>query len=84
MTAEFSARNAASLAELEKDSSVEIRRFPDEVIEQMRVWTDELVQELIKRDPRAAKIHASFADYKQKAARWSAISEQAYLNTRSL
>jgi TRAP-type mannitol/chloroaromatic compound transport system substrate-binding protein len=84
MTAEFSARNAASLAVLEKDSRVEIREFPAEVIKQMRAWTNELLEDLVSRDPRSAKIYASFADYKQKAARWSAISEQAFLNARSL
>jgi TRAP-type mannitol/chloroaromatic compound transport system substrate-binding protein len=84
MAAEFSARNAEYLAELELDSSVEIRPFPAEVINQLRTLTDELVQELIERDPRSKKIHASFMAYKKKAERWSAISEQAYLNTRQL
>jgi TRAP-type mannitol/chloroaromatic compound transport system substrate-binding protein len=84
MTAEFSARNAESLAELEKDTRVEIREFPPEVLDQMRIWTNELVEELVARDPQAAKIYASFSAYKEKAVRWSAISEQAFLNTRSL
>ncbi len=84
MAAEFSARNAEYLAELEQDASVEIRPFPAEVIEQLRTLTDELVQELIERDPRSQKIYESFMAYKQKAERWSAISEQAYLNTRQL
>jgi TRAP-type mannitol/chloroaromatic compound transport system substrate-binding protein len=84
MTAEFMARNAEALAELEKDSRVEIREFPPEVIEQMRVWTNEVLDELVARDPKAAKIYASFSKYKKKAVRWSAISEQAFLNTRSL
>jgi TRAP-type mannitol/chloroaromatic compound transport system substrate-binding protein len=83
MMAEFSARNAESLAALEKDTRIEIREFPPEVIEQMRAWTNELVDELVARDPQAAKIYASFSDYKRKAVRWSAISEQAFLNTRS-
>ena len=83
MTAEFSARNAEYLAELEQDSSVEIRQFPPEVLATLREYTDELMAELIARDPAAAKIHASFSAYKKKAARWSALSEQAFLNARS-
>lgn len=84
MTAEFSARNAESLAELENDPTVEIREFPAEVIDQMRTWNKEIIDELVARDPWAAKIYASFSAYKKKAERWSAISEQAFLNTRQL
>jgi TRAP-type mannitol/chloroaromatic compound transport system substrate-binding protein len=56
MTAEFSARNAEYLANLEQDENVEIREFPDEVIAQLRDLSDELIAELVERDPRAAKI----------------------------
>jgi TRAP-type mannitol/chloroaromatic compound transport system substrate-binding protein len=83
MTAEFSARNAEYLAELEQDSTVEIKQFPPEVLAVLREYTDELLAELIARDPAAAKIYASFSAYKEKAARWSALSEQAFLNARS-
>jgi TRAP-type mannitol/chloroaromatic compound transport system substrate-binding protein len=84
MTAEFSARNAEYLAELEMDSRVEIRPFPPEVIAQLSALTDELINELIERDPRSRKIYESFNAYKKRAERWSAISEQAFLNTRKL
>ena len=84
MTAEFTARNAEQLAVLEEESSVELREFPPEVLKQLRVWTDELVAELVAKDPEAAKIFASFDAYRVKAQRWSELSEQAFLNTRAL
>jgi len=83
MTAEFTARNAEYLAELEQDASVQIREFPAEVLAQLRTYSNELVAELIERDESAAKIFASFSAYKKKAQRWSQLSEQAYLNARS-
>ena len=82
MTAEFSARNAEYLAELEKDNKVQLREFPREVLATLRGYMDEIVAELVASDPEIAKIYASYSAYKQKAARWSAISEQAYLNAR--
>ena len=54
------------------------------MLKQLRDWTDELVAELVAEDPQAAKIYASFDAYREKAKRWSAISEQAFLNTRDL
>ncbi|MEC9375268.1 MAG: TRAP transporter substrate-binding protein [Pseudomonadota bacterium] len=82
MTAEFSARNAEYLALLDQDENINIREFPRQVIQQLRSLTDDLLIELIERDPRAKKIHQSFIAYQKRAIRWSAISEQAYLNTR--
>ncbi len=83
MTAEFFARNAEYLEQLEQDETVDIRAFPDEVMAQLRELTDELIAELVARDERAAKIYQSFSEYKKQAERWSSISEQAYLNIRS-
>jgi TRAP-type mannitol/chloroaromatic compound transport system substrate-binding protein len=84
MTAEFSARNAEQLAALEEDKSVQIRAFPDDVLVKLRDITEELIAELVAEDPQAAKIYASFDAYRKKAQRWSALSEQAFLNTRDL
>ncbi len=83
MMAEYSARNAAALADLEQNPEVEIRRFPDEVLDALRGYVDEIIAELVERDPRAAKINASFQAYKAKAVRWTDISEKAFLNTRN-
>jgi TRAP-type mannitol/chloroaromatic compound transport system substrate-binding protein len=84
MTAEFTARNARSLQQLVSEGEVEIRPFPDDVLRQLRMITDEVVAELVAEDPNAAKIYASFAAYRDTVSKWTAISEQAMLNTRTL
>ncbi len=84
MTAEYSARNAEQLATLQEDAGVQIKKFPDDVLIELRELTDQLVDELVERDPQAAKIYASFSAYREKAKAWSAISEQAYLQARDL
>ncbi len=84
MTAEFTARNAQSLEKLDKEGEVEIRRFPDDVMKQLRALTGEVVDELIARDPVAAKIYDSFSSFKETVGAWTEISEQAILDTRRL
>jgi TRAP-type mannitol/chloroaromatic compound transport system substrate-binding protein len=84
MTAEFTARNAQSLQQLVSEDEVEIRPFPDDVLRQLRMITDEVVAEFVAEDPNAAKIYASFAAYRDTVSKWTAISEQAMLNTRAL
>jgi TRAP-type mannitol/chloroaromatic compound transport system substrate-binding protein len=82
MMAEYTARNAESLVAVENNPEIELKRFPEEVLRQLRVYTEEIMAELVARDPRAAKIYASFSAYKTKAERWTKISEKAFLETR--
>jgi len=82
MMAEFTARNAFALEDIENNPEVEIRRFPDEVLEKLHGYVDEIISELAARDPRAARINESFQAYKSRVARWTEISEKAFLNTR--
>jgi TRAP-type mannitol/chloroaromatic compound transport system substrate-binding protein len=84
MAAEYTHGNAESLSQIQQDTEVEVRRFPDEVIWLLKSHTDKVVQELMERDPASAKIGKAFYDYLAKASKNSMISEQAYLNTRDL
>lgn len=84
MTAEFTARNAQALEKLVEDGEIEIRPFPPEVLRRLKSLTDEMIADLVKKNARAARIHASFAAYRESVANWTAISELAMLNTRSL
>ena len=82
MMAEYTARNAEALVAIEANPDVELRRFPDDVINRLRGYVDDIIAELVERDPQAAKINASFQEWKQKLERWTALSEKAYLDTR--
>ena len=84
MMAEFTVRNAQSLEQLRTEGEVEIRQFPDEVLRALREISDALIEELAAGDPMVARIRNSFATYKDSVAGWSAISEQAFMNTREL
>jgi TRAP-type mannitol/chloroaromatic compound transport system substrate-binding protein len=83
MTAEFVARNAQSLAQLRADGDIEIRSFPPEVLQKLKVLADEVIQELVDRDPQVARVYESFSAYREMAEDWSNLSERAMLNTRS-
>jgi TRAP-type mannitol/chloroaromatic compound transport system substrate-binding protein len=63
--------------------NVQVKTFPKEVIDAMRKANDELIQEFAARDPLAKEIIESQADYLAKARAWTAISDQAYLNSMS-
>lgn len=82
MISEYMARNASALATLEEDSSVEIRGFPDSVLEGLERHTLEVIEELADADPIVGRVWESYRSFQNASRGWQRISEQAYLNTR--
>ncbi|MDB4261513.1 TRAP transporter substrate-binding protein [bacterium] len=84
MLDEFTARNNAALQELVETHGVELRRLPDEVL--LALWraNEVVMQELIDKDPMAAKVYASFKSFYDGARAYHHISEQAYINARDV
>ncbi|WP_189465235.1 TRAP transporter substrate-binding protein [Litchfieldella qijiaojingensis] len=81
MLVEYNARNIEALKQLQ-DSGVELRRFPEDLLQQLQVYSDEVVQELAEEDPMAARIYESYRAYQQGAAAYNQVAEQAYIETR--
>ncbi len=83
MLAEYVHGNTMALKNLAGNPDVDVRRFPAEVLALLREIADEVVQEMVAKDPAAARIYESFSQYREAAAEWQHISEQAILETRS-
>jgi len=84
MTAEFTARNAMSLQQLKAEGKVELRRFPDDVMKQLRELTNEVINDVVARDPVAARVYESFSTFKNTVGAWTDIADLAMLESRSL
>jgi TRAP-type mannitol/chloroaromatic compound transport system substrate-binding protein len=83
MLAEYTTRNNDALDTLVNKHKVEIRRFPEEVLTELRSLSDQVVKELAAKDAFAQEVYESFSSYRDKAVNWSEYSERAYLNTRA-
>ena len=66
-----------------EDPDVELRRFPQEVLDVLKNITNEIVAEWIAKDPAAKKIADSYYAFLEKAEFGQKVTEQAYLETRS-
>ncbi|MDH3746968.1 MAG: TRAP transporter substrate-binding protein DctP [Gammaproteobacteria bacterium] len=82
MNAEYMHGNANALQQLVDDPNIELRAFPEEVLEHLEDIANEVIAELVDRDPASAKIYASFDAFRQKSKLNQRISEQAFLETR--
>tara|TARA_B100000530_G_scaffold313868_1_gene242534 strand:- start:111 stop:962 length:852 start_codon:yes stop_codon:yes gene_type:complete len=84
MLAEYTARNNAALVELVEQHGVEVRRLPDDVIEEFKRLSQEVTEEIIDDDPLSQRIYESYQDYYEGVVQFHEISEKAYINTRGL
>jgi TRAP-type mannitol/chloroaromatic compound transport system substrate-binding protein len=83
MVAEYTHGNAYALQQLIDDPDVELRKFPQEVLDLLKSITEELVAEWVAKDPAAKKIADSYYAFLAKSAYGQKVTEQAYLETRS-
>jgi TRAP-type mannitol/chloroaromatic compound transport system substrate-binding protein len=84
MLDEFTARNNAALRILVDEHGVQLRRLPDDVLLELWRASEVVMQELVEKDPMAARIYASYKEFFDGVRAYHHISEQAYINARDI
>lgn len=84
MISEYTARNNEALDTLVNQHQVKVLPLPPEVLVKLRQLSDQVMGELVAKDPVAEKIYQSLSKFKQQVTRWSAISEQAFFQARDM
>ena len=82
MQSEFEARNGQALKALVEEHGVELRRFPDDVLAQLREITNEVIEEIADSDPMARRVWDSLNAYTQQVKPWTEMGLQAVFNAR--
>ena len=80
MLSQFEARNHAALRKLVDEDGVVLRAYPQDVLEALKRTAREVVAEFCARDPKSAKVYASFEKFQRSVAAWSRLSEQPFYN----
>ena len=83
LLAEYTARNNAALRELEDVHGVELKRLPDDVLDEIKKISYEMTAEIAGDDPLSQKIYNSYQQYRKGVVEYHEISERAYINARS-
>ncbi|MGH8223381.1 MAG: ABC transporter substrate-binding protein, partial [Woeseiaceae bacterium] len=84
MQSEYMHGNARALEQLKQDPDVQILPLPDDVLSLLQGLTAEVMSELVARDPWSARMQQSFEAFQRVSQPNQAISEQAYLNARTV
>ena len=75
---QFDARNGAALQELITKHKVQLVKFPDEVLNDLRKLADEVVAEEAAKDAMSTKVNNAFKKFQKVLGTWGSISEKAY------
>jgi TRAP-type mannitol/chloroaromatic compound transport system substrate-binding protein len=79
---EFAARNQQGLATLLAEHGVQLRRFPDDVLEALRGYTVETMNALAAADATLARVYGAYSAYAQSIGEWQSISEAYFQLSR--
>jgi TRAP-type mannitol/chloroaromatic compound transport system substrate-binding protein len=77
MLSQFEAKNSEYLKKMIAEG-VKFLRFPDNVLDTLRKYSKEVIDEVVAKDAMSKKVYDSFHTFREKIARWSDISEGIY------
>lgn len=75
---EFEAGNGAALQTLISDHDVNLIRFPDALLSDLRKLAHETLEEEADKDRESRKVHEAFKKFKAQVGVWGSVSEAAY------
>ena len=82
LLAEFNTRNQQSLITLVEEHGVQLRRFPDDVLQALRGYSLEVMEELAAQDPMSGKVYESYKAFAMEVGAWLRITEGAFTGAR--
>lgn len=80
MLAEFDNKNGVYLEKIKEETNVEIKEFPTEVLEKLRIHSEEAINDLVGSDPQSKKVYESYRKYQSRFNKWSQLTEKAFYN----
>lgn len=78
--AEFDKQNAIYLDKLVNDEGVVIREFSKPTLDSLRLYTNQVLKELVANDPLSKKVYDSYYKFQNSISKWSTLTEKAFYN----
>ena len=80
---EYLALNPDALHILQDKHGVQLRKFPDNVVNKLRTVADDVIKEVASESDYAQRVYRSFSDFLNKMKMWSQYSEKMVYDIRS-
>jgi TRAP-type mannitol/chloroaromatic compound transport system substrate-binding protein len=76
--AENELKNAEYLDKLINEEKITLKKFPSEVLAQLKVYAQEVYQELVAKDPLSKKVYTAYEAFRQKMIVWHNTTEKIF------
>jgi TRAP-type mannitol/chloroaromatic compound transport system substrate-binding protein len=83
MLSAFEAQNNAYLQTLIKEHDVQLQRFPDDVIQTLKTYAQEVLRDITANDPISKKVYDSYQKFQNDVSAWAETSEKAFYDYMS-
>jgi TRAP-type mannitol/chloroaromatic compound transport system substrate-binding protein len=74
----FETKNNEYLQKILDEKGVDVRKFPDNVIDALRKYSNEVIEEITASDAMSKKVYNSFSTFRKDFKKWSDITEGIY------
>ena len=81
-TDEYNARNASALSTLINEHNVNVKALPQDVIDELKAITDEVIKEQVAADESFAKVWASYSAYLASMRKYNQLTLLEYYKNR--
>ena len=78
MQCEFDSKNSVYLNKLLNEENVQLKVFPTDVLKSFKEKSNEVLLEMIEKDPKSKKIFDAYEDFRVKFKDWSVVSDKIY------
>ena len=75
---QFEAKNSTYLEKLVKEEKVDLRQFPADVLNELKRYTYEVIEELVEADPFTRKVYENYEAFRKRSAFWAKSSEKVF------
>ncbi|KAA3610640.1 MAG: ABC transporter substrate-binding protein [Calditrichaeota bacterium] len=76
--AEFNAKNGEYLTKLINEHNVNLQKFPDDVLSAFKNFSEEVIDDLVSSDAKAAKIYESYRNFRKQITGWEEVTTHVY------
>ncbi len=78
MLSAFEAKNSEYYFKMKKEGRVQFRQFSNDILEKLRTFTNEAINEITSADAFAKKIYESYSNFKKNIYEWDMMAEKNY------
>ncbi len=78
MISMFEERNSEYVSKLKQEGKIEFIKFSDDIMNGLKKYSDEVINELITSDPLSKKVYESYSSFQKKISPWTDMVEKNY------